>query len=71
VSYRPVELFNAADLVGPGLTVQNGGDRASYLHARDKIHLPIRSAFHSSAADDATWADGVVHSTGHSTQGCR
>jgi antirestriction protein ArdC len=102
VSYRPVALFNAADLVGEELARQIqarrraegmrqrseperlaaaevvlagwpvpatfGGDRACYRPALDRIELPERAAFHSTAALYATWAHEAVHSTGHSSR---
>jgi antirestriction protein ArdC len=99
VRFRPVAVFNAADLEGPALPeliavrraaagrtcrsepermaaaeealqawpvpVHHGGDRAFYQPCSDRIHLPERAAFHSSAALYATWAHEAIHSTGH------
>jgi hypothetical protein len=75
VSYRPVPVFNAADLVGPGLDelicqrrggwlvpVHHGGDRACYIPSADQIRLPQRTAFHSCGAYDATWAHEICGS---------
>jgi antirestriction protein ArdC len=98
--FRPVAVFNAADLEGPALPelialrrataarlcrgeperlaaaeaalgawpvpVCHGGERAFYQPQADRIHLPERAAFHSSAAFYATWAHEAIHSTGHS-----
>jgi len=41
------------------------GSMASYDPHSDQIHLPERSAFHSSSALYATWAHEALHSTGH------
>jgi antirestriction protein ArdC len=102
VRYRPVPVFNAADLEGEALEglirmrrqaeterrrpeperlaaaeavlrgwpvpVSFGGDRACYLPQPDRIVLPERSAFHSTAALYATWAHEAIHSTGHSNR---
>ncbi|MFO0039644.1 MAG: zincin-like metallopeptidase domain-containing protein [Synechococcaceae cyanobacterium] len=99
VRFRPVAVFNAADLEGPALPeliairraaagrgsrseperlaaaeealrawpvpVCHGGERAYYQPGSDRIHLPERAAFHSSAALYATWAHEAIHSTGH------
>jgi antirestriction protein ArdC len=51
----PVPLFPSAN-------------HAFYLPARDQIHLPPRSAFHSPEAFLATWAHKQIHSTGHSSR---
>lgn len=48
--------------------VRHGGDRACYLPAGDRIQLPERDAFHSSAALYATWAHEAIHSTGHASR---
>lgn len=45
-----------------------GGSRAFYNPQADRIHLPDRSAFHSSSALYATWAHEALHSTGHSSR---
>jgi antirestriction protein ArdC len=45
--------------------VCHGGERAYYQPGSDRIHLPERAAFHSSAALYATWAHEAIHSTGH------
>lgn len=45
--------------------VLRGGDRACYVPDADRIHLPSRAAFHSAAAQAATWAHEAIHSTGH------
>ena len=100
--FRPVAVFNAADLEGPALPellavrratagrlcrseperlaaaeaalgawpvpVCHGGERAFYQPQGDRIHLPERAAFHSSAAFYATWAHEAIHSTGHSSR---
>ncbi|MFM7265085.1 MAG: ArdC family protein [Cyanobium sp.] len=97
--FRPVAVFNAADLEGPALPeliavrraaagrvcrseperlaaaeaalgawpvpVRHGGERAFYQLQADRIHLPERAAFHSSASFYATWAHEAIHSTGH------
>jgi antirestriction protein ArdC len=102
VSYRPVAVFNAADLEGEALEgliqkrrqaegaiqrseperlgaaeavlsawpveVRFCGDRACYLPAVDRIQLPDRAAFHSTAALCATWAHEAIHSSGHSSR---
>lgn len=102
VSYRPVPVFNAADLEGEALPrllrqrstkaqaalrseperlaaadavlqawpvpVSHGSNRACYLPGADRIVLPPRCAFHSSAAFYATWAHEAVHSTGHASR---
>jgi len=104
VRYRPITVFNAADLEGgPGakerlwrlidqrrnlalqqqrpelerlataaailghwpVPVEHGGDQACYLPQSDRIQLPHRQAFHSTAALYATWAHEALHSTGH------
>jgi antirestriction protein ArdC len=99
IRYKPLPLFNAADLVGPGLEelierrrfseglerrseperlaaaeavlstwpvpLSHGGDRACYWPEPDRIQLPHRSAFDSTAAYYATWAHEAIHSTGH------
>lgn len=43
----------------------HGGSQAFYDPQADRIQLPDRKAFHSSAALYATWAHEVLHSTGH------
>lgn len=43
----------------------HGGRRAFYNPQGDRIQLPDRGAFHSSAAFYATWAHEALHSTGH------
>ncbi|MFM7268764.1 MAG: zincin-like metallopeptidase domain-containing protein [Cyanobium sp.] len=104
VRWRPLVVFNAADLVGEAeasralgeriqrclaaarssmppsgerlaraektlgawpVAVLEGGNRACYVPASDRIHLPDAPAFSSSAARLATWAHEAIHSTGH------
>lgn len=101
-SFRPVAIFNAANLQGEaldgliasrqasespqlrpeperlaraeaslsawGVPVGHGGDRAFYAPEIDRIQLPDRAAFHSSAALYATWAHEAIHSTGHESR---
>lgn len=45
--------------------LQHGGPMAFYSPRADRIHLPERRAFQSSAALYATWAHEALHSTGH------
>jgi len=45
--------------------LQHGGPMAFYSPQADRIHLPERHAFQSSAALYATWAHEALHSTGH------
>ncbi|MGA1304410.1 MAG: ArdC family protein [Cyanobium sp.] len=45
--------------------IQHGGPMAFYSPHADRIHLPERRAFQSSAALYATWAHEALHSTGH------
>jgi len=45
--------------------IQHGGAMAFYSPQTDRIHLPERRAFQSSAALYATWAHEALHSTGH------
>ncbi|MEB3305551.1 MAG: zincin-like metallopeptidase domain-containing protein [Cyanobacteriota bacterium] len=45
--------------------IQHGGPMAFYNPQADRIHLPERQAFRSSAALYATWAHEALHSTGH------
>lgn len=45
--------------------MSHAGHRAFYNPQRDRIQLPVRRAFHSSAALYATWAHEALHSTGH------
>ena len=102
VNYRPVPVFNAGDLEGPGLAelvgarqeeaglqarpeperlaaaeavlsawpvpISYGGDRAFYLPQLDRIQLPERVSFQSTAAFYATWAHEQVHSTGQASR---
>ena len=102
IRFRPVAVFNAADLEGESLApllaarqqaagqarrpesqrleaaeavlrawpvpVRHGGDRACYLPSLDRIVLPDRDAFHSSASLLATWAHEAIHSTGHANR---
>lgn len=42
-----------------------GGRQAFYTPQVDRIQLPDRCSFHSSAAFYATWAHEALHSTGH------
>ena len=48
--------------------MQHGGDRACYFPSSDRIQLPERNCFHSSAALYATWAHEAIHSTGHASR---
>lgn len=104
VGWRPLVVFNAADLVGEAeasralseriqrclaaarsstppigerlaraeatlgawpVAVLEGGNRACYVPAGDRIHLPPAGAFSSPSARLATWAHEAIHSTGH------
>ena len=67
---RRVEVLGAAEqqLGAWPVPVRWGGERACYSPAVDRITLPKRSAFHSSAALYATWAHEAIHSTGHSSR---
>lgn len=46
----------------------HGGARAFYNPREDRIQLPDRRAFHSTAALYATWAHEALHSTGHGSR---
>jgi antirestriction protein ArdC len=68
---RPApQRLAAAEAVLRGWVVpmHHGGDRACYSPARDRIQLPERGCFHSSAALYATWAHEAIHSTGHASR---
>ena len=46
----------------------DGGDRAFYRPGDDTIHLPVRSAFSSSAGYNSTLLHELVHWTGHESR---
>ena len=46
----------------------DGGDRAFYRRGDDTIHLPVRSAFESSAGYNSTLLHELVHWTGHESR---
>jgi antirestriction protein ArdC len=48
--------------------MSQGGERACYWPASDRIQLPERNRFHSGAAFYATWAHEAIHSTGHTSR---
>jgi antirestriction protein ArdC len=63
---EPERLATAeAMLQAWSVPITYGGSRACYYPQTDHIHLPDRSAFHSSSALYATWAHEALHSTGH------
>lgn len=49
-------------------TIFHGGDRASYSPALDRICMPQKEAFHSSAGYYACLYHEISHSTGHHTR---
>ena len=55
------------DLLGARV-FPDGGDRAYYRTGDDTIHLPVRSAFESSAGYDSTLLHELVHWTGHESR---
>lgn len=63
---EPERLAHAEEVLRAWpVPVSHGGDRACYHPLSDRIQLPERHAFHSSAALYATWAHEALHSTGH------
>ena len=55
------------DLLGARV-FPDGGDRACYRTGDDTIHLPVRSAFGSSAGYNSTLLHELVHWTGHGSR---
>ena len=58
---------HTVDLLGARV-VPDGWDRAFYRRRDDTIHLPVRSAFLSSAGYNSTLLHELVHWTGHETR---
>ncbi|MEB3270125.1 MAG: zincin-like metallopeptidase domain-containing protein [Synechococcus sp.] len=65
----PERLAGAEAVLGRwGVPMSEGGERACYWPASDRIQLPERNCFHSGAAFYATWAHEAIHSTGHASR---
>jgi len=65
----PERLAGAEAVLGRwGVPMIQGGERACYWPASDRIQLPERNRFHSGAAFYATWAHEAIHSTGHASR---
>ena len=60
---EPLTAFDAF-VTGTGATIRYGGTRACYVPASDKIHLPLRTTFHTSTGYMGTLAHELVHWTG-------
>ena len=57
-----------ATLAAVGADVVFGGDRACYIPALDRIHLPERARFESAGAFCATWGHELSHWAGSPTR---
>lgn len=65
----PERLAGAEAVLGRwGVPMSQGGERACYWPADDRIQLPERDRFDSAAAFYATWAHEAIHSTGHASR---
>ena len=67
---EPIEAAQAmvANMPNPPSINHDGGDRAYYVPARDSIHMPTVTAFHSAGEYHSTLFHELSHSTGHASR---